>query len=192
MTYPDLQTGLANLETSQWCYDQAAKTPKTQAVLEIGVYRGRTTCWLASGALSGKGAKVFGVDPWDLPDHRPLKPKFAQALPRELAHKNIAEAGVADAVIYIQAYSADAAESWKGPKIGLLYVDGDHSEAGVLTDWSAWRPHLANTATVAFDDYGAAQHPDVKRVVDRLHSEGQITEPAVVGGRLAVARLRRK
>src|SRR5690606_27245307 len=86
--YPNLPTGLSNLETSRWAFNQAARVPAEQAIVEIGVYRARTTCWLASGAQSGHGAHVWGVDPWDLPQHDPVKPKFRDSKQRRLANSH--------------------------------------------------------------------------------------------------------
>jgi hypothetical protein len=43
------------------------------------------------------------------------------------------------------------APNWKEP-IGLLFIDGDHTESGVRRDWSCWSPHLTADAVVAFDD----------------------------------------
>src|SRR5690606_17962121 len=78
---------------------------------------------------------------------------------------------------------------WTGPRIGLIYIDGDHSFEGAVDDFEAWRPHLAADAVIAFDDYGAPSLPGVKQAVDYLVAEGRITEPEVVGGRLAISRL---
>lgn len=189
--YPDYLTSLTPLEAVQALHDLAAKTPKTQAIVEIGVYRGRTTCWLAAGAQSGKGAHVYGIDPWDLPEHEPFKPKFAMSKQREIAEAYVAETGHADHVTYIQDFSTEVARTWHhGGKVGLLYVDGDHCYDGVLADWAAWSPHLARGAVVVWDDYGHPSHPDVKRAVDTLVEAGHVTAPDVVGPRTAITRYR--
>ena len=187
--YPNLKTGLANIETSRWAFDQAALVPANQAILEIGVFRARTTCWLAHGAKSGKGAHVWGVDPWDLPTANQPKAKFRDPKQRRLAQQHVHEAGVRSQVTLVQAFSVDFARGWTGPRIGLTYIDGDHSFEGAVDDFEAWRPHLAADAVIAFDDYGAPSLPGVKQAVDYLVAEGRITEPEVVGGRLAVSRL---
>lgn len=188
--YPDYLTSLTPREAVEALHDLAAKTPKTQAIVEIGVYRGRTTCWLAAGAQSGKGAHVYGIDPWDLPEHTPIKPKFAMSRQREIAEAYVAETGHADHATLVQGFSTQVAAHWGGPRVGLLYVDGDHAYAGVLADWEAWSPHLARGAVVAWDDYGHPQHPDVKRAVDELVEQGYITEPEVVGPRTAITKAR--
>ena len=189
MRYPNLPTGLSNLETSRWAFDQAARVPAEQAIVEIGVYRARTTCWLASGAQSGHGAHVWGVDPWDLPQHDPVKPKFRDSKQRRLANSHVRGAGVARGVTLVQNFSVPEGLNWSGPEIGFIYIDGDHTYDGCLADWNAWRPHLTTDAVIAFDDYCDSRHPGVKQVVDQLVAEGQITKPVIIGGRLAVSRL---
>src|SRR5690606_15048800 len=92
--YPNLKTGLANIETSRWAFDQAALVPANQAILEIGVFRARTTCWLGHGAKSGEGARVWGVDRWDLPAADQPKAKFRDPEQRRLAQQHVREAGV--------------------------------------------------------------------------------------------------
>lgn len=190
MSYPDYMTSLTPLPVVQYLHDMAARVPATQCIVEIGVYRGRTTCWLAHGAQSGRGAHVYGIDPWDLPDHQPAKPKFSRSEQREIAQDYVRKTGHADHATLIQGYSQAVGASWEGPKVGLLYVDGDHTTDGVLRDWEAWRPHLAGTATIVFDDYDDDSF-GVRKAVDHLHAEGHITRPTVVAGRVAVARLPR-
>src|SRR5690606_37518394 len=121
--YPNPKTGLANTETSRGALDQAALVPANEAILEIGVFRARTTCWLAHGAKSGKGAHVWGVDPWDLPTASQPKGKFRDPKQRRLAQQHVHEAGVRSQVTLVQAFSVDFARGWTGPRIGLIYID---------------------------------------------------------------------
>jgi hypothetical protein len=37
-------------------------------------------------------------------------------------------------------------------RVGLLWLDGDHSYEGVNRDFACWSPHLGSTAVVALDD----------------------------------------
>lgn len=191
MTYPDLLTSLTPLGACQHLYDFASRVPKTQVIVELGVYRGRTTVWLAAGASAGRGAHVHAVDPWDHVDHDPYKPKFAMSKQREIAEAHVADSGYTDGVTLTQGFSAQVGENWTGPKVGLLYVDGDHTYDGVMADWLAWSPHLVGTATIVWDDYLDPRHPGVRQAVDELVELGEITGLHVVADRVAVARLPR-
>ena len=137
--------------------EQAAAVPADQAIVEVGSYLGRSTCYLASGAAQGHGAHVWAVDAWDLPrpEHGPgsgARERFGLPETRRAFLDHLQACGVAGRVTAIQAFSVDAAKDWDGPPVGLLFLDGDHSHAAVKADWQAWKPHLAEGAAVAFDD----------------------------------------
>lgn len=52
----------------------------------------------------------------------------------------------------VTADSAATGQEWKGA-VHLLFVDGDHSRAGVEADLAAWLGHVAPGGVVAFHDY---------------------------------------
>jgi hypothetical protein len=154
--------GTTPISSCEKLAELAATVPSGQCVVEIGVYKGRTLCYLADGTHRGHRVPVFGVDTWDLPGlggkHRVAKKFAEQAIVRHGFH---------DMVVLLQGFSVDVARKFHGPPIGLLFVDGDHTEAGVLTDIHAWYPHLAENATVVFDDYGGGRNPGVGRAVQK-------------------------
>ena len=94
----------------------------------------------------------------------------------------MARSGVKDQITLIRGFSVEVAESWAGPEIGFLFIDGDHKEDMVRADWEAWRSHLAPKAVVAFDDYHK-DYPGVRTVVDDLAAVGavEITKTIVRG-----------
>jgi len=191
MSYPDLLTSLTPRGACEHLYDLASKVPKTQVIVELGVYRARTTVWMAAGAQAGRGAHLYAIDPWDHPAHDPLKPKFGMSKQREIAEAYVVEQGHTDHVTLTQGFSAQVGQHWDGPKVGLLYVDGDHTYEGVMADWDAWSPHLVGTATVVWDDYLHPSHPGVRKAVDALVQRGDLTGMHVVADRIAVTRLPR-
>jgi hypothetical protein len=54
-------------------------------------------------------------------------------------------------VAWIESFSFDAVQQWSRP-IDLLFVDGDHSEQGVLRDWNEWNRFLVPGGVVIFHD----------------------------------------
>lgn len=179
-------------------YQLAAVVPADQAVVELGTFKGKGTCFLAAGARAGLGAHVWTVDPHDLPGERTTTGSGAR--PRHpidytdptipvIAREQVASAGLSDRVTFIQGFSTDVGEAWGGPRVGLLFVDGDHREGAVRRDFAAWEPHLAPDAVIAWDDHRVG-FPGVMAVVDRLaHEKALLTEPVLVGS-LAVTRYR--
>jgi len=137
-------------------------------VVEIGVYEGSSAVALC-GAL-GPQAELHLIDPFG---HHP------DALPRGWGATEWATRRVVDhaarrdgpRVVWHIALSHDAAARFDGP-VDLVFIDGDHSEAGVLGDWNDWRPFVAPGGRVVFHDARAGHEdgrglPGPTAVVDR-------------------------
>jgi hypothetical protein len=146
----------------------ARHVPADQAIVEVGSYKGKSTCYLAAGAKDGLGAHVWAVDPWDSPGNVSGRFHFAEPATREMFDAQVRAVRLASRVTPLQGFAVDVAASWSGPQVGLLFVDGDHAEESVRADFDAWRPHLAYGATVVFDDYLSPKNPGVKAAVHSL------------------------
>lgn len=159
----------------------AGHVPADQAIVEVGVYKGRTACYLAAGAAGGRGAHVTAVDPWDLPGDRRAyrKPRsFTSPKLRRAAEAAVARHGLGGQVTLVRGFSTEVALRWAGPPVGLLFVDGDHTLVGLSADLAAWRHLLAPDAPVLVDDYHPA-FPEVMQVVDGLAADGVLAPPEV-------------
>jgi predicted O-methyltransferase YrrM len=69
-------------------------------------------------------------------------------------------------------YSAAVAARWEGT-IDLVFIDGDHSEAGVRADWEGWHGFVEPGGAVLFHDARLSQArgrglPGPTAVVDSL------------------------
>jgi len=53
-------------------------------------------------------------------------------------------------------FSASVAERWTLP-VDLVFIDGDHSELGVLKDWELWHPFVVEGGHVLFHDARESQ-----------------------------------
>jgi predicted O-methyltransferase YrrM len=176
--------------------DLATQVPADQEIVELGVFQGRTALILAWGAKQGHGAHVTAIDAWDLPGNT-YGPPFNEAESKTWAQYRIRELGYTDKISLVQAFSHEVAEDWGGrtddgenpKKVGLLFVDDDHSYAGARRAIEAWAPHLAPGATIAVDDYGHPDWPGVKEAVDELVAEGFLAPVEIYHDRLAVTRL---
>jgi len=172
--------------------DFALQVPADQEIVELGVFQGRTALIMAWGAKQGHGAHVTAIDPWDL-EGNVYDPPFTEADSRRWAEYRIRELGYQDQVLLIQNFSVDVAENWEAlngaQKVGLLYVDGDHTKEGARQDIVSWAPHLAPGAVIAVDDYGHPDWPGVGEAVDELVAEGFLAPIELYHDRLAVTRL---
>jgi len=69
-------------------------------------------------------------------------------------------------VKFVKGYSDACAEQFADESVDLIFIDADHSQAGVLKDLVAWAPKIRRGGVIAGHDYGSRRHPGVKRAVD--------------------------
>jgi MMP 1-O-methyltransferase len=147
----------------------AERSPRGTAIVEIGSYRGRSTVALALGSRAGAGNCVYAIDPHD---------EFTGVLggrfgPEDRAafDANIARTGVGELVSAVVLPSAAAAVGWEDRNVGLLLIDGDHTEEAVRTDVEAWLPHVVERGTVAVHDRNVE---GVRRVIEEVVGLGRL------------------
>jgi len=178
--------------------DFASQVSADHEIVELGVFQGRTALQLAWGASLGNGAHVTAIDPWDLPGNV-YDPPFTDAESRGWANHWVGSLGYVDKITLIQAFSHDVAARWAisveeegrdGQKVGLLYVDGDHTKEGAKRDIVSWAPHLVPGARIAVDDYLHPDWPGVGEAVDELVAEGFLAPVEVYHDRMAVTVLK--
>jgi hypothetical protein len=146
----------------------------TRPIVEIGSYKGKSTCYLASAT----DQTVIAIDPWDLPGN--VNGRFGFNHARAAFDE---QTKPYPNIIPIRGFSLDVARSWHEP-IGMLYVDGDHSERAVYEDVKAWNRHGPDF--IILDDLDTPKNPGVRRAAERLRKRlGDFT----IEGRLAVWRL---
>lgn len=134
----------------------ASKVPADQTIVELGSFKGKSACWMASRSR----VPVHCVDLWDDPQ---VRARFDE---------QVAVCGFDHRIVAHQHDTASFAAEWSDP-VGLLFIDADHSFAGCLADWEAWSPLVAPGGVVAFHDY-TTWFPGVREVVD----EHVIPDPA--------------
>jgi predicted O-methyltransferase YrrM len=151
--------GWLNDEQGAALFAAAAGCSGRGAIVEIGSWKGRSTIWLAHGARLA-GQPLFAVDPHvhsrEDPSARTLD-EFSE---------NIRRAGVADVVRALVMTSSDAARRFEGG-VEVLFIDGDHSDAGAEQDAAAWLPRLIEGATVMFHDVVTASYTGPRKVFRR-------------------------
>jgi MMP 1-O-methyltransferase len=140
-------------------YQAAAYYARVGPVLEIGSYQGKSTLYLAAGAREHKQAVVTVDHHRGSEEHQPgweyhdpgLVDKTGRidTLPglRETLHK----AGLEDDVVVVVARSQLLATVWNQP-LGLLFIDGGHTEEQAQADYESWSRHVASTGGLAIHD----------------------------------------
>ncbi len=141
-------------------FDAAATYAARGPVLEIGSYCGKSTIYLAAAARE-VGQAVVTVDHhrgseehqpgWEYHDPALVDPGTGRidTLPRLRA--TLAAAGLEDHVVVVVGRSGDVARLW-GTPLGLVFIDGGHTEAAAVTDYEAWAPWVAPGGALAIHD----------------------------------------
>jgi len=120
------------------------------ANVEIGSFQGKSTIGLAHLAAHYGFGPVVSIDPHDAPCVTdPMLGDLASSF--ESFQSALRSAGIAGHVEIHRARSADVAKGWNRP-IRFLWIDGDHTWAGVKLDFDLFSPFLVDGAMVALHD----------------------------------------
>lgn len=127
----------------------------TGPIVEIGSWMGRSTIALAQGAKIS-GQKVCAVDTFHGGEDTPeLNKYFNEENPDNILQKfqaNIRHSGLEDYVVVMRGMSMQIVKQWTDP-IGMIFIDGDHSEKAVRQDIENWLPFLQVGGIAAFHDF---------------------------------------
>lgn len=150
-----------------------AAADAAERVVEIGVYEGSSA--LVLQRTLGARAELHLIDPFGRhPDALPGGWGASErATRRLLARAERRLGGDAPAVIWHVALSHEVAVGWRS-EVDLVFIDGDHSEAGCERDWLCWAPFVRVGGHVVFHDARA----------DRPGGRGLPGPTAVVSRRL--------
>lgn len=137
----------------------AAQLPLGGSLVELGSYRGRSICSLAS-ILRERDVAVTLVDTFvGLPADPHVTEVVsgvqyddADALEAEL-RANLARFQVTATVL--REDSATAAARFADGSLDLVFIDADHQYDAVLRDLEAWWPKISPTGRIAGHDYSA-------------------------------------
>jgi MMP 1-O-methyltransferase len=129
-------------------------------VLEIGSYCGKSTIYLAAAARAA-GQLVVTVDHhrgseehqpgWEYHDPALVDPATGRLDTLPSLRATLAAAGLEEHVVVVVGRSADVARLWATP-LGLVFIDGGHTEAAAVTDYESWAPWVAVGGALAIHD----------------------------------------
>lgn len=147
-----------------WCSEKKASVlvdlillTKPQTIVEIGVWGGKSLVPMAIAARALGSAKVYGIDPWSPADsvvgfddenYEWWSKVDHEGVYKTLCRK-IEQFGLSHQITLIRKTSSDADLI---PEIGLIHIDGNHSEASALFDVMKWVPQVKRGGIIVFDD----------------------------------------
>lgn len=129
-------------------------------IVEIGTYCGKSTIFLGAAARQA-GTKIVTVDHhrgseehqkgWEFHDADLVDPETGRFDTLPHFRRTIARAGLDREVIAAVGGSVDVASVW-GKPLGMLFIDGGHSEEAAQNDYRHWSPHVADGGVLVIHD----------------------------------------
>ncbi|MFF1477771.1 class I SAM-dependent methyltransferase [Streptomyces sp. NPDC058301] len=129
-------------------------------LLEVGTYCGRSTLLLADAARAA-GTVAVTVDHhrgseeqqpgWEYHDATVVDPEVGLMDTLPTFRRTLHKAGLEDHVIAVVGRSPQVARVWGGP-VGLVFIDGGHTDEHANGDYEGWAPHLAEGGLLVIHD----------------------------------------
>jgi predicted O-methyltransferase YrrM len=141
-------------------YEAGLVGGKVGPLLEIGSYCGKSALYLGAAARE-RSTLLYSVDHHrGSEEHQPGEEYHDARLVDQVTgsidtlpwfRRTIASAGLEDVVVGILADSTTAARGW-GTSLGLVFIDGGHSEEAARADYEMWSPHVLPGGVLAIHD----------------------------------------
>ncbi len=154
--------GFFSHDEGELLYYLAAGCPKNGTIVEIGSWKGRSTCWMGRASERYSEAKIYASDPHvGSPEHQKDGPinTFDQF------KLNLEKMRVTEKVTPIVKFSYDAVVDVEEP-IDLLFIDGAHEYEAVKKDFDLWFPKLKTGGVIAFHDSVGKGWPGVHQLME--------------------------
>ncbi|MFC7220078.1 class I SAM-dependent methyltransferase [Streptomyces polyrhachis] len=129
-------------------------------LLEVGTYCGRSTILLADAAR-GAGVSAVTVDHhrgseeqqpgWEYHDPTVVDAELGVMDTLPAFRRTLHRAGLEEHVLALVGRSPQAAALW-GTPLGLVFVDGGHTDEHASGDYEGWAPHLAPGGLLVIHD----------------------------------------
>jgi predicted O-methyltransferase YrrM len=163
-------------------------------LLEVGTYCGRSTILLADAARRA-GVTALTVDHhrgseeqqpgWEYHDPRTVDPELGVMDTLPTFRRTLHRAGLEDHVVALVGRSPQVAAVWGSP-LGLVFVDGGHTDEHANADYEGWAPHVAEGGLLVIHDVFPVKLDEFTgqapyRVYLRALGSGAFTELSATG-----------
>ncbi|MCQ8835443.1 class I SAM-dependent methyltransferase [Streptomyces malaysiensis] len=129
-------------------------------LVEVGTYCGRSTILLADAARAA-GTVAVTVDHhrgseeqqpgWEYHDPDVVDPEVGRMDTLPTFRRTLHQAGLEDHVIAVVGRSPQVAAVWGRP-VGLVFIDGGHTDEHASADYEGWAPHLTPGGLLVIHD----------------------------------------
>ncbi|WP_318218356.1 class I SAM-dependent methyltransferase [Streptomyces sp. SCL15-6] len=129
-------------------------------LLEVGTYCGRSTLLIADAARTA-GVTALTVDHhrgseeqqpgWDYHDPETVDAELGVMDTLPTFRRTLHRAGLEEHVVALVGRSPQIAAVWNSP-LGLVFVDGGHTDEHANADYEGWAPHVADGGLLVIHD----------------------------------------
>jgi predicted O-methyltransferase YrrM len=179
-------------EEGEALYQAGLEAARKGPLLEIGTYCGKSAVYLGAAAQE-LGTILYTIDHhrgseemqsgWDHHDKDLVDPNTGLMDSLPFFKETMAKAKLEDVVVALVGDSSTIAQDWT-TQVGLVFIDGAHSEEPARRDYEAWAPKIARGGFLAIHDV----FPDPKdggqgpfRVYERAIGKGGFVEQRTAG-----------
>lgn len=149
--------------------DLVPRLPLGARFVEVGVAHGRSLFFLAEElATAGRlDVELHAVDFW--PGELFSRMILPQLQRQDLAH-------LVSRIMWHRTDGVRAAKLFEAYSLDVVFIDSDHTEAGMLAHLDAWGPRVKHGGIIAGHDYHAQDWPGVVAAVDARFN-GRVKRP---------------
>jgi predicted O-methyltransferase YrrM len=147
---------------------------RPQTIVEIGSARGFSTCALALACAENGSGTVFAIDPHLTNDWTDVG---TQGKTFDFLKARLAEYQLESQCSPIRETSAVAGAAWSRP-IDLLFIDGDHTKAGVTGDFESFAPWVREDGLIIVHDTGWEREGPLERHAGESWYRADMAVPA--------------
>ena len=147
-------------------YEAGLRGAETGPLLEVGSYCGKSAVYLGAAARE-RNTILYSIDHHrgseeqqpgeEFHDPRLVDPRTGRIDTFPFLKETLAKAGLDGTVVPIVGDSGSVAIHW-ATTLGLVFIDGGHSEEAARADLEAWAPHVIEGGTLAIHD--VFENPD--------------------------------
>ena len=156
----DAAKGFMPADEGALLYDVAVHALADGPGLEVGTYCGKSAIYLGAAARAA-GSTVFTVDHhrgseenqvgWEHHDPSLADPDFGRLDTLPVFRRTIKDAGLEDEVVAVVGRSTTVSSLWRTP-LGLLFVDGGHTDEHAGNDYTGWGRWVARGGALVVHD----------------------------------------
>jgi hypothetical protein len=149
--------------------DIVSKLPNNAQVIEVGCWKGRSTCCLGVEIInSRKNIILHCVDSWKYTPstEQPIstQEEFDQVFYEFLSNVKPFN----DFINILKRSSTEASNNFLSQTVDFICIDANHTYESVKEDILVWLPKLKKNGILAGHDYFTSVHPGVKKAVDEI------------------------